>query len=546
MPLHEEGVIVMRIYRGNKRSICFRNKKRNQKNVPGCGVILLLLVSILALSACQKTPDEEYVHGKDSKILEEAIQKTSEEVTAPKEYEEIVEPIFEDYSYKDEFVGAEDNVLIQVDAGGRWQTDQIPVIRVKPYSIVPEDVRRWGEVLTGSDTFYEPKVEMTKREIEELLLEWKQLYEDEDALLDFYLGYAADAARAKDEYLAYKAELEKLYPDAPETELKRETDWTFHESSYYERKDMFPLILEDVPELDEKLIVEAETEDGHARITASNYQNGAYQRHSLYYEIHNYQRDAWNYQWDVSGERPMKLSEQEVLQMVEEKLDALGLTHVELSSYVMYGKSENESGSRRNKIASADSEDVYQYQLYYYPSYQGLSPLQKGGYVPNQEQPMGAVYDFESVAVQVANDTIQILQWNGPLEVVGIEQQDVEVLSFDEICKRFREQMQIEYTEGKISRYSPENDDYEEELERIKGGEIHIDKILFGLIRIQIPNNYDEFRMVPAWSFRGEELLDWGDGIDWEGYYAGEYRREQIYQTINAVDGTFINWRMGY
>ena len=103
------------------------------------------------------------------------------------------------------------------------------------------------------------------------------------------------------------------------------------------------------------------------------------------------------------------------------------------------------------------------------------------------------------------------------------------------------------YTLGRLSRENPQNSDYQEVLAGIKAGEIRVTDIQFGLVRIQIPNNYDEFRLVPAWSFRGIESLDTGGGHYWYEDLDQDAlsRTEHVYQTINAVDGTYINVRLG-
>ena len=129
-----------------------------------------------------------------------------------------------------------------------------------------------------------------------------------------------------------------------------------------------------------------------------------------------------------------------------------------------------------------------------------------------------------------------------------VENPDVSVLPFSEICELFQNQMQVEYTLGKLSRENPQNPEYETVLANIEKGEIHVEKITFGLVRIQIPNNYEEFRLVPAWCFRGMEALDYGEGYNWMENLDSDARarQEHVYQTINAIDGTFINVALGY
>ena len=104
------------------------------------------------------------------------------------------------------------------------------------------------------------------------------------------------------------------------------------------------------------------------------------------------------------------------------------------------------------------------------------------------------------------------------------------------------------YTIGKLSREGSTNSDYEERVKSILSGEIHIDKVIEGLVRNQIPNQPNEYRLVPAWSFQGEESLDTGSGYSWrEDQLAWRiYSLTQVYKTINAIDGSFIDVMVGY
>ncbi|MCJ7836679.1 DUF6034 family protein [Cuneatibacter sp. NSJ-177] len=203
---------------------------------------------------------------------------------------------------------------------------------------------------------------------------------------------------------------------------------------------------------------------------------------------------------------------------------------------------------RRERLQEGTEEDIYAYSLVYIPVYEGVEVTKQIQMSSYPDDSYGAMYDYEKVGVTVRENGITEFKWTAPLEVTSVENGDVQVLPFSEICQRFQSQMQIEYTLGRLSRENPQNSDYQEVLAGIKAGEIHVTDIQFGLVRIQIPNNYDEFRLVPAWSFRGIESLDTGGGHYWYEDLDQDAlsRTEHVYQTINAVDGTYINVRLGY
>ena len=510
-------------------------------------IILFLSMSLLLSftgSACQENPSEDIVQGKNANILESRIQESRDS-----DMDQTKTPVQEPFSYHTEFSGAEDSVTVKVDADGTWQTNLLPVIRVRPRTLTAEDARKWGEVLTGSHTFYEPKVRLTKSEIEKILLEQKRIYEDEDTLLEYYAGDRELAEWAKSEYEKWKTAYEAEYAGAPDTDQKKETDWMFHPSDYYQLKStMFAADEEEgTPDIDEKLVIDAETENGFGRITAWNYRNGDYYGNAISYSAYSYLDNQGNLVWDASSEVPVSLTEDQMLEEIAETLERLDLGHFQLYKIYRYGSAQNGDDDRRERLPE-DAEEVYAYSLLYVPSYGGLEVTKQNQLTAYPEDSYGALYDYEKIGITFRNDGITELNWTAPLEIVEVENPDVSVLPFSEICELFQNQMQVEYTLGKLSRENPQNPEYETVLANIEKGEIHVEKITFGLVRIQIPNNYEEFRLVPAWCFRGMEALDYGEGYNWMENLDSDARarQEHVYQTINAIDGTFINVALGY
>ena len=231
-----------------------------------CGLVLI----IVSFMACQKSPEQEIVQGKNEGQLESAIYQRQESQSSPEAIDHEEEVTWEEFSYQDEFYGAEDTVTIKVDASGVWQTNHLSVLRVRPRTLTVEDVRLWGEILTDANAYYEPKVQLTKREIEEILLEGKRIYEDEDTLLDYYEGDSGQAEWAKGEYERWKQIYEVQYADVPERDQQRESDWTFHPSDYYVLDSaMFSGDTQDgIPDLDEMLVVDGTVGSRFGRMTA--------------------------------------------------------------------------------------------------------------------------------------------------------------------------------------------------------------------------------------------------------------------------------------
>jgi len=499
------------------------------------------------LFGCQSAPEEDFVAEKNQEVLESKIgvsntKESSETSLDSDSYE------WETAQYKDSFAGADDNVWIEVDAEATYCVGYSPVIRVKPHTFDSSEVKIWADKLLNADHYYEPKVELPRAEIEEEILNIKRVLGDEEALAEEYNGNQEDMEAAKEILNDFLHQYEIMYETAPEAYERRETDWEFRPFSYYDELDA--LLAADDSEsadLDEQLVIESEGEEEFGRIIVYNYRDGDYYDNKASFTLYNDYDEYGNAAWNANKEIPMELDEAEVIQMVQEALEGLGLDHMVLESYSVYGKAGNSSGGMREKVTGSDQE-AYYYSLLFLPSYEGLGMIRQNSIYEYPEDSYGALYDYEKLYVSVKSDKITAITWNAPTEVVSVENLKVGTISFDEVKTLFKNQMQIEYTIGKLSRQNPSNDDYNQVVNQIVKGEIHVDQIDYGYVRIQIQNNDQEFRLVPAWSLKGEEALDYGEGYTWPSEYPElnpESLRE-VYQTINAVDGSFINVRLGY
>jgi hypothetical protein len=83
-------------------------------------------------------------------------------------------------------------------------------------------------------------------------------------------------------------------------------------------------------------------------------------------------------------------------------------------------------------------------------------------------------YPYEELKVTVKDGIIAKLDWVAPMEQVRVENENVPVLSLEEIMDTFKKQMQLEYTIGKLSCYAPENSDYDEHISGIEWEKVNI------------------------------------------------------------------------
>ena len=169
-----------------------------------------------------------------------------------------------------------------------------------------------------------------------------------------------------------------------------------------------------------------------------------------------------------------------MLGQVEDTLEKLGLGHMKLYKIYRYGQAQNGDDNRRKRLQEGTEEGIYAYSLVYIPVYEGVEVTKQVQTSSYPDDSYGALYDYEKVGVTVRENGITEFNWTAPLEVTSVENGDVQVFPFSDICQRFRSQMQIEYTLGKLSRESPQNSDYAEVLAGIKTGEIRVTDIRLG------------------------------------------------------------------
>lgn len=135
----------------------------------------------------------------------------------------------------------------------------------------------------------------------------------------------------------------------------------------------------------------------------------------------------------------------------------------------------------------------------------------------DQEEIFGTLYEGEVIR----------LQWNSPFTVLSTENENVPLLPFERIMEIFRRHVFM-------SVYCD------------KGFDIHyrVTKIQFSYMRVQIQNS-EEYYLLPVWDFTGYTVHDWpmspGDTAVSNGFYS-----HMSILTVNAVDGSIIDRFLGY
>ncbi|MEF2640004.1 MAG: DUF6034 family protein [Lachnospiraceae bacterium] len=500
----------------------------------------------LTAGACQANPDAAVIADKGGDLLESRIQQTAETSAAESLAAETAEALNSESGadgqstvinpmnvthYEDSYPGAEDGVTIRIDAEVQVPKGKMPVIRVKPHEITSDEVKAWTQVLFDGNTAYEPDLTLTKGELEEMILQLKQAIGDEDQVLEDWNGDQEAADEAMDERKARIAYYESLYESAPSEKIKTETDWTFHPYSYYQEQILLPETDEEAKKeqelTDKTLCLKAETEiDGRtASISVSNRMESDY----VLQEYHFYDDDA-------ASAVPMMQTEEEAKAQAMELAERLGFDNWQIDSC-------------RAEESHLFDDSKYYYTIDLIPCYEGVAVTRQAQLAGVNREDTGdsyaANYRYELLDMTISDGKIVSVGYESPLDIVDIENPDVAILSFDEIMDIFKNQMQLEYTKYRFLHYADfgqDSDEGKKDAEEIESAEATISDIRLGLARIRVKDNLDEYRLVPAWTFRGTEVYR---TYGWEGELEPTIE-VYTYAVINAIDGSLINVSRGY
>ena len=146
-------------------------------------------------------------------------------------------------------------------------------------------------------------------------------------------------------------------------------------------------------------------------------------------------------------------------------------------------------------------------------------------------------WQYDRIEAWIESDgTLLGLNWDGALKVTETVSETSPLLSYDEIQSLFVNQMNRRFS-----------------LDEYAGGTISLNAVLLGLMRIREKNDMDHGLLVPAWFFYGtfEYTEQERDARIKKGFFPEEaarntYDSEHPLCIINAIDGSIIDMFRGY
>ena len=439
--------------------------------------IAIVFLMALLLAACQPTPRSEVVVNKGDDTLEtvihsepqasaEAAQTVGDALGAPETVQRTVSgPVY----------GG--TLHVEMDAAVHMpQVSRVPVLRAGRLHPSAEDKQRIAETLTGRTVFFETDPLGRDR-----WLNVADQYRDAlDALAKRPYGPEAD-------YESLQAE----YNDA----LRRVL-------TYY--NEFQPGTMEPWTGTWSDALVSVYTESGQ------------------HIWIETETKDTCSIQYDASDANPTgsktPISAEAAERLVEDALTVMGNSHYEIVAI------EPADQGLRERFNSDTGVDDGSYKITLRPMYEGIPVYEWNSYYGSDSAAQQAGLSFaqppmkESLGAEVRNGRLVVLSWLDPLEVLGVENENVTLLPFERIMEIFEKQVFMNVY--------------------LSGGErtVKVTDVFFSYRCVKIPDS-DQYYLLPAWDFVGYDTLIAGKGpVKW---------KDSIL-SINAVDGSILNDLLGY
>lgn len=444
---------------------------------------------LFLLSGCQGTPKEDIVVNKNDVGLESKMLQSESKMRN--------DSLKNNSHWEEKWITDVDNISIVVDADVETLGEKYSVVRVLPHEITSDEVKEWADALFEGNKAYEPESVLTKSEIEENILKFKQKLNDRDELVNEY-GSEEEADRTISYYEKLIENLEELYPTALEQYEQKECDWNFKPYEYY--NDGMLGTEDSVLSDNYELNAEAEVNGRKAIISATNRNASDYILHYL-----------WFYYDDIPTD-----SEKKTMTKEEAKEVCNGIL----------SKIENQDQWYLYDISSQEDESTQIMTLYYTPVYNGVpTVLVKNLYNIKSDDVYAANYFYQSLEIGMYNGELNYIYLTSPSDVTEIVNENVQLMDLNTMMDKAKNYMQL-----KISKAS-----FDEDFSENEKISVEVNNIQLAMFRIK-EKNKDSYLMVPAWTFYGNVLDSKNQVI----------RENEQLLVMNAIDGSSINILLGY
>ncbi len=517
--------------------------------------IVILLLSLIMLAACQPTPEHEIVVNKGEKkdwqteakpISDEDLPPVNEQTATIWDYEEQESPLYE-----------------RLNAPKQWNTENneygfsivakdcpvylpdivaVPAIEAERRSFTQADIDAVAAVMFPADTVWYPEVLWTK---EDVAITLQQIMEE-----------SAEADSSKQQYYEDKLAMhKKRYEEAPYA------------------ADIVPITLEINPcqedyrtesggRLYDGVKAETRVDSAHWKLLARTDQNDPF---GTFIEATRCAELWTDLQQPLDAPYGVQMSRAEAIQKATEVAQAL--TGSEFSvcycAPIIAHPVFSEDGE-----SAALPDRFSQWGLVLMRTFNGCPTAyaaeEIGG---DMDSTVSAPVHYERMELHIDDEGVSYLLWSTPMTVTGVVQSDAKLLSFDEAA-------------DKAMQYIAARWKYDVENHRKNGDElsVYINRVTLGLWRINKKNG--GWYYVPVYHFFSDGMAgNWADYVNDNPYTAaalglgGDATIRELFLraleteeghrvvsglcrtfggeywggvTINALDGTVIDKDKGY
>lgn len=463
------------------------------------------------MAACQPTPEKKIVVGKND--FEEKIQQTeapAEPYKAPQSWKESV-------STENGFL----SIVIDADVSVPDVTN-FPVTVIEPMQISQEQADKAIKALFNDNVLYELNTAIkTKDEIQEEILKIKAHLADKDS--DLYYIKDSDPEyyeQAVNELNAKIQSLEQQIEGAPEEYTPKPASLIFEDG----KKTLFPgMKEEDLAKMPDMSLIQGEAYLGRKKPASIVIVSDTGKLNNKIF-FQNYDESVFP-NFDLY-EKPkqsddLAVSADEAVKTAENILSSMGLSKMKLAA-VGYDREIDRS-----------THEAKEYPvLLFTQSINGI-PVNYVRSSSYSQSPMySAPWYDESLLIGVDENGINRFEWMAPIKIAENVTDNASLMPFDDIKAAFKEQTKV-------------RDIWNDGNPYVIGKEIHITKIVLGLVKVPKENDPDKGLLVPAWDFYGYSVDKYSQQEP--GGYELNDNNEYVdnkfmnsYITINAIDGSVI------
>ena len=490
-------------------------------------IFALLIISIVSLAACQRTPEDGIVQSKNNDDIYLTTQQDGNESseTIPGHWEHTI-------------TNGRENLEIIINAdivtGG---IKEYPVLSIENKEFTNEFAHSIMKSLFGDKPLWKHDTIGTSTVTKDSI----------NAMLNLYTEMLKDRGLSDEKKEDIKEDMQwlmALYPDALDsryqipalTEFSDVTtanhlycidyEYTYSKTIYGEEKtyEQYQAVREKLIETineGDALNIEGIVDLGDGKEAYINIRkNDSYGNPaSIYYYVRSLEEINMETIGEVYRAPELTIEEDEACEIAEDILKNLGIYY----------------------MALVDKSKGSSYEFSFAREINGTTPNVVYNYAGNKEAyTYRAQVGQEAIIIHVNNDGLMIFEWLYPSETVELIADDVDMMAFDDTMDIFARQIIV-------------NNSYSGDDEYIEKRTIYIDEIKLGSMTVAQSNNSSNV-IIPVWDFYGHEIIKYKDDyLELEDHYDVDENNERTiqeeeysYLTVNAVNGTIVNRYYGY